>query len=515
MRVLHTSDWHLGHSLHGLDRAGEHAAFLGWLLDTLVVERVDALLITGDVYDSACPPIAAERALFDFLADARRRLPGLEVVLIGGNHDSAQRLDASAALLRAIGVHVVGALPISTRGAELKEALDWPALDWERLLVPLRGPGGEVEAQVVALPFLRPADLPPNAPDPTGAGRESALIASARRLLEAVFAGARARRVAGAALLATGHCTIRGASLSALSERAIHGGDALPVDLFPEDLAYVALGHLHRAQAVGGREAVRYAGSPLPLSFAEVDYRHEVRLLELAGERLVAQRGLAVPRSVELVRILPAPLPEVLAALAALPPRVVGEPAARRPFLEVRVEVPRAGVLGPQPSSELRRAVEEALADKRARLVKLELLRDASGETLADHEAGSRLGELDPREVFRRCWERDHEGPPPRELRGAFEELLLEVGGARSRASQQEPVADEAAVEDPVADELVADELVADELVADELVADELVADELVADELGAGELGAGELGAGGGSRAELAGPRAEQGGPR
>src|SRR5262245_58173810 len=105
MRLLHTSDWHLGHVLRDISREREHAAFLGWLIDTVVAERCDAVLITGDVYDSSIPTAAAEKLWFDFLA----RMPALPIVAIAGNHDSPSRLAASSELCRARGIHVVTA----------------------------------------------------------------------------------------------------------------------------------------------------------------------------------------------------------------------------------------------------------------------------------------------------------------------------------------------------------------------------------------------------------------------
>src|SRR3954471_17258657 len=111
MRLVHTSDWHLGHTLRGeVTREYEHAAFLGWLLETCVREAADALVITGDVFDSATPPASAERMWFEGLGAIRRARPPGDTVAIAGNHDSPARLGASSAVLRELGVHVVGGL---------------------------------------------------------------------------------------------------------------------------------------------------------------------------------------------------------------------------------------------------------------------------------------------------------------------------------------------------------------------------------------------------------------------
>lgn len=110
MRLLHTSDWHLGQEFHEHPRDHEHEAFLGWLADALEEHRIDALIVAGDIYDSQNPPIAAQKQLYRFIAGIRGRMPKLDIVLVGGNHDSAGRLEAPGPLLEPLGVRVVGSL---------------------------------------------------------------------------------------------------------------------------------------------------------------------------------------------------------------------------------------------------------------------------------------------------------------------------------------------------------------------------------------------------------------------
>ena len=186
MRVLHTSDWHLGHTLRGeVTREHEHALFLAWLVARCVEERADALVITGDVFDSATPPASAERLWFEFLAAARRACPVMDIIAIAGNHDSPARLGAASAVLRELGVHVLGGLPRTADGA----------IDLERVLIPIAGGRG----LVAAVPFLRPVDLPPELADPLEA------------IYAEVVAGARERRSPEQALIVTGHLYVAGA----------------------------------------------------------------------------------------------------------------------------------------------------------------------------------------------------------------------------------------------------------------------------------------------------------------
>lgn len=421
MRVLHTSDWHLGQTLHEASREYEHGRFLAWLLDTLQTERADALLVSGDVFESANPPPAAQRAYYDFLAECRRRLPQLDIVVIAGNHDSPGRIDAPRSLLRFLHIAAVGVLPRREDGA----------IDAERVLVPLHRSDGSIGAWVLAVPFLRRGDLPPlpvNEEEGEGAepdpGRR--LCAGVRAVYAEVHAAARGKRRPGQALIALGHMFLDGGRVSEQSERPIQvghlGPQALPLDVFPADLAYVGIGHLHLPQAIGGFRHLRYAGSPIPLSLTEKDYPHQVLLLEFDGAELRELRELHVPRFVPIRTVpdLHLPLDSVLTHLHGLPREP--PPGAReeeRPYLEVRV-------LRDPDGPDLRAEIEKALEGAWARLLRINVLAaDAAEEgALGDQLPRRDLRELDPTEVFRRLYERERGDEAPAELLATFQELL-------------------------------------------------------------------------------------------
>lgn len=406
MRLLHTSDWHLGHRLHGSARMQEHERFLRWLLDRLEQHRCDALLIAGDVFDAANPPTAALEQWYGFLRRARARLPQLDIVVIGGNHDSAARLEAPLPLLRAIDVHLVGGL----RGPT--------GVDDDRLLAPLSDAGGEVAAWVAAVPFLRPADLP-------RVEQGDALIDGVRAVYDRVLERARERAGGDAAVVAMGHCYMTGTRLSELSERRVLGGNqhALPHDLFPEWVTYGALGHLHLAQSVG-RDSIRYSGSPIPLSMGERSYEHQVLLVELDGPRCASIEPLHVPRAVDFLRVPEqdaAPLDEVLTALGKLDV-TCGADVDDWPFLEVAVRLA-------EPAPALRRQVEDALEGRRVRLARIVTRYTGDGRALGEGEELRGLGERSVHEVFEDAWRRSHEDEPPEDIRLAFAELLDAVQG--------------------------------------------------------------------------------------
>jgi exonuclease SbcD len=394
MRLLHTSDWHLGHTLKEVTREHEHAAFLAWLLETCKREAVDVVVITGDVFDSATPPASAETMWFEWLAAARRSCPAMDIVAIAGNHDSPARLGAAQAVLRELAVHVVGRLPRTAAGA----------LDHDRILLPVGGGRG----LVAAVPFLRPVDVDLELDDPRAA------------IYGEVLEAARRRRAPGQALIALGHLYMTGADPSVLSERriAIGGQESASLRMFPAEISYVALGHLHRAQRVG-RESIRYAGAPLALALDEARYRHQVAIVDFAGAEIAEVRTLAVPRAIEIARIA-GTLDDVLDAIATLPP-ASGEVTAW-PYLDVEVTLAR-------PEPKLRARIEHALDGKRARLVQLRVVGTGDHAALAERVNVRRLAELDPRDVFAQLWSRDHAEPPSDAVLGAFDRLLADVRG--------------------------------------------------------------------------------------
>jgi len=423
MRLLHTSDWHLGQTLHNYERTYEHGCFLDWLADTLVDERIDVLLIAGDIYDNANPSSMAQRQLYRFLQQARARVPHLQVVVIAGNHDSPGRLEAPTPLLEAHGTIVVGNV-LRSRDGEI---------DLERLLVPLHDRAGQVAAWCLAVPFLRPGDVPRlralEGDEHTEGASKDPYLHGTTLLYRQAHALARERATEGQAIVAMGHCHMVDGKSSQDSERriVIGGSEALPTSMFDPSIAYAALGHLHLAQKVGGREHVRYSGSPLPLSFSEVGYQHQVLRIDLEDGKAGAVTPIFVPRAVELLRVpaAPAPLEDALTALEALELDTELPPQAW-PYLEVRVLLD-----GPEPG--LRARVEAALAGKPVRLAKIEPTRklvpvaDGSEALSLDQ-----LAQLQPDDIFRRLWQQKYGDEAPPEQIESFAELFHAVdGGAR------------------------------------------------------------------------------------
>jgi exonuclease SbcD len=412
MRLLHTSDWHLGQTFHDFDRTHEHQCFLDGLLDTLETEQIDALLIAGDVFDNPNPSAAAQKQFYRFLTAAKRRLPDLTILIIAGNHDSAGRLEAPAPLLEAFDATVVGGVTRDDRGT----------LELDRLVVPINNRSGDIAAWCLAIPFLRPGDVPRVATEGDPYLEGIALLY--RQALDLALR----RREPGQAIVALGHCHMSGGQTSEESERRIVVGgiEALPVEMFDPAIAYVALGHLHRAQQVGGQARVRYCGSPLPMSFTEIHYPHQVVRITLESDSVREITSIPVPRPITLLRVpeQPAPLDEVLNALAALD--LPDAPLEARPYLQARVRLN-----GPEPG--LRARIETALDGKPVRLAKIETTyrNNVSDDTIQGPQSLDDLARLQPEDIFTRLYRRKYGEDVPAELLAAFRELLL--------ADHQEP----------------------------------------------------------------------------
>ena len=406
MRFLHTSDWHLGQTLHSFDRTYEHQCFLDWLLETLTAEQAEGLLISGDIFDNANPSAASQKQLYRFLQQAKARNPHLNIIIIAGNHDSPGRLEAPGPLLEEFDTTVVGHIRRTTNGD----------IDLNPLVVPLKNKEGEIAAWCLAIPFLRPSDVP-RVETEGDAYREGIAL-----LYKQVLDLALTRRQAGQAILAIGHCHMAGGEISSDSERriVIGGAEALSAVIFDPVIVYAALGHLHRAQRVSKQEHLRYCGSPLPLSFAEIDYHHQILRVDLDGEAVQSITAIQVPRAVELLRIpaQPAPLDEVLAALEAL--MLPANPdLCSQPYLEVRV-------LLDSPEPGLRARIEAALENKPVRLAKIETSVAHKTQGAVEPMSLDDLNRLQPEDIFKRLYQSKFGNDAPFDQLAAFAELLLE-----------------------------------------------------------------------------------------
>jgi exonuclease SbcD len=286
VRFVHTSDWHLGRLFHGVHLTDDQAHVLAQLVDLLADERPDALIVAGDVYDRAVPPVEAVQLLDEVLAKIVLDLK-IPTVVIAGNHDSAERLGFGSRLLRDRGLYVTGALSGAAATVSFEDE---------------HGP-----VDLVPIPYASPEATRAFLDDEEVRGHDAALRALTARARDGVRDGARSVAVA--------HAFVTGASTSE-SERplTVGGTGEVGADVF-DGFSYTALGHLHRPQNVGS-ERVRYSGSLLKYSFSEADHGKSVSIVELdaTGAVTVDERALAPRRD---VRVLEGRFDDLLKAPAA------------------------------------------------------------------------------------------------------------------------------------------------------------------------------------------------------
>lgn len=284
MKILHTADWHLGQNFYERDRLDEQKKFLDFLIEQIDSRKIDLLIIAGDIFDTSNPPRTAEQLYYDFITRLYQ-LKHCEVIIIGGNHDSAPHLDAPRSVLSNLNTHVIGSLP---------EVPEDAILCFER--------NGK-RVRIAAIPFLRDRDVrravEGESFDEMEARTKAGIVQNYRGFADRCVA----ERLPNEVLIATGHLTAVGGRLSD-SERSIHIGNlgSISADQFPLEFDYIALGHLHHPQAVGKHRHIRYSGSPIPLSFSESSTK-EIRLLTIEDDHSLSQESLPVPLARRLLRL--------------------------------------------------------------------------------------------------------------------------------------------------------------------------------------------------------------------
>ncbi|MDR1925995.1 MAG: exonuclease SbcCD subunit D C-terminal domain-containing protein [Planctomycetaceae bacterium] len=266
MILLHTSDWHLGHTWCGQSRRGEFLSFFDWVIETVQNHKVDVLLIAGDIFDTATPTAETQSDYFNFLE--RISNTGCQTVIVAGNHDSPQLLDAPAQLLSRINVTVHG-IPTNA----------------EDELITIKNNLGEPTILIGAVPFLRDADIRQFELDESINDRESRTLDGIKKHYANLCQNAeQLREGKDIPLVVTGHLFAAGGKTSE-GVRDIHVGrlGRVGLDVFPDEIDYLALGHLHIPQKINNKENRRYSGSPLIMSFDESNQNKSAVLIKFKG----------------------------------------------------------------------------------------------------------------------------------------------------------------------------------------------------------------------------------------
>lgn len=466
MKILHTADWHLGQTFYEYDRRTEHHHFLEWLKRQIKQRDIDLLLLAGDVFDGPNPSAESQRMYYHFLRQVTTDNPLLQIIIIAGNHDSAARLEAPNPLFDGMNITVRGVVKRDSEGEIDLAHLIIPVYKKESLplirrakesgkteeeLLPITMNRDHIAAFCLAVPYLRQGDYPPSENYSKG------IQALYNELFNEI-------KEEGKPVIAMGHLQATGAELSEndRSERTVIGGlEGVAPDAFDRGIVYTALGHLHRVQRVSERENVRYAGAPIPMTFAEKKNRNSIVLIEIderktgidgrkttldEGKTVIDKRTVAiderttrideravgmsegrvnitrleVPLYVPLQSIppLPEPLEGVMDAIFDLPD---GESTERSPYLEVKIKMT-------EPDTSYKYKIESALQGKAVRLARIVAVMPTLKSTGISAASYEELQSLYPVDVALDYYKRRYgEQEMPAAMKQLLEEVVKEV----------------------------------------------------------------------------------------
>lgn len=416
MKFIHTSDWHLGNTFHSHDRTAEFRHMLSWLLRLIETEQPDALLLSGDIFDTSNPSAQAEQFYYDFLLEATRLLPGLQIVATAGNHDSAGRIEAPAALLKSHNIYV--------RGYIHRTADDEPDYDFHLLPLSRRGES-EACCVVVAAPFLRVHDIP---------GSKTAEDAL-KTFFERCHKALRKSDFKRLPCISMAHYYAANAQISATdhSERLVVGGqDRIDHDVAGEYCAYAALGHIHKAQQVAAH--TYYAGSLLPLSFSEKGYRRGAWIVEIDEADGTATVSQATYEPLRALISIPeqgyCTTQEALKQLQALPERKKHDTEGEAwPYVEIKIAES-------QPEPAFAAEATRLLSDKAVRFCRItrQLTPQEAEADLAELPAG--VSPFTPTELLTETFRQRYSQEPSESIMQRFSEALEAATEADENADE-------------------------------------------------------------------------------
>ena len=383
MRILHTADWHIGQRLHERQRTDEHEQFLNWLLEKIQEYQVELLLVSGDIFDTALPSSESTNLYYRFLYRLFDETDAYTVIT-AGNHDSPRHLEAPREFLEMGRIYVVGT-----------------AAEPTKCVVPI--PRDNPRVAVAAVPFLSESDLRHLSYE-TEVDRNERY----RERFKAFYADCVAAMPLGIPKILMGHLFVQGGQVGD-SERNVQIGGATATHAgdFPENVSYVALGHLHRPQTIKGTDyPVRYSGSPIPLRFNETGYRKVVYLLELSDDgKLIRDEGIEIPIFKELCTVEGDEASVISDAMA-------GDWNGKYIQVKLKLTAPRVGI-----SDEIR----QAFGNRGGEVLSVEL-------ELPEAMEGPKISVEDmkrPEEIFDQFHRAKFDGEPPDDtLMQTFKELV-------------------------------------------------------------------------------------------
>lgn len=410
MRIIHTSDWHLGQHFFTKSRAAEHQAFLHWLIEQIKENQVDALIIAGDIFDTGSPPSYARELYNRFVVELQPT--NCQLIVLGGNHDSVSTLNESRGLLSYLNTTV-----ISCASSDLAQQV-----------IILNNRQEQPAAILCAIPFLRPRDLVTSQAGESGGQKQLALQEAIAAHYQALYQRAvelRAELGLPLPIIATGHLTTVGVTTTD-SVRDIYIGtlDAFPAQAFPP-ADYIALGHIHRAQQVAKTEHIRYSGSPIALSFDELSKEKSVYLVEFAQQALASVTPLFIPQF-QPMQLIKGDLTQIEQQLA-----VFADHQGLPVWLDI--EVATKDYL-----TDIQRRIQALTAELPVEVVLLRRSKELRNNSIERQEKET-LNELSVTDVFERrlALEADLAEPRQERMRQMFNQVVEDISQGKDAAEEQ------------------------------------------------------------------------------
>ncbi|MBU2883586.1 exonuclease subunit SbcD [Psychrosphaera sp. B3R10] len=402
MKIIHTSDWHLGQGFIGKSREAEHKAFLNWLLNQVTEKQIDAVIVAGDIFDTGTPPSYARTLYNEFIVSMHKI--GCQLVVLGGNHDSVATLNETESLLSCLGTYVIGGVK-----ADLNDQV-----------ILLNDHTKQPGAILCGIPFIRPKDVLDSVAGQTGSEKQKALIQAMAGHFMAIFDIAeQQRKQLGGELpiISTGHLTTLASSRTE-SVREIYVGtlESFPSDKLPP-ADYIALGHIHKPMSVSGKEHIRYCGSPIPLSFDELNHKKQVIMVEFEGANVKDIEPLYIPRSQAMYRIEGS-----LTSIEHQLQNIAVELSSTDNTAWVEVEVSTDDYL-----SDLQQKILDMCSDAPIEIIKVKR-KKATTPQLKSEKPKQSLSELTPKDVFQKRLEQEQLEPADiASLTSTFDSVVAEV----------------------------------------------------------------------------------------
>lgn len=276
MKLLHTSDWHLGKTLYGQRRYEEFENYLKWQVEMIKKEKIEMVIIAGDIFDTTIPSYRAQSLYFEFLMSVSTKTSCRHIIVIGGNHDSATLLNAPQTLLQQLRIHVVGSV----------------SEDINNQVIVVKNSQNEEMAIIGAIPYLRDRDIREVSTDETVRCKETRLISGIEYYYQSIYQlclEQKERLKKEVPIILTGHLFVTGSQVVDDEIRDLYVGSLgeFPAQKFPA-ADYIALGHIHRSQMVAANSEIRYSGSPLPMNFKEGEQEKSVVVVDFSQSRKIS-----------------------------------------------------------------------------------------------------------------------------------------------------------------------------------------------------------------------------------